>query len=484
MAINEIEAQQVLLVRAIERAPDNAGLWSDDDAREATREAQQRVGAAAAFEEFLARRAEWAIDTIRARRPDLPLRFGPPRWLATARRLSVAGAFVFGLTATELFAGGHVNVVEWPIVAMIAWNALVYGWVIVAGIAGLLRRRRPAGYALELLARSQLPALARPGQAGRSPWTRRFRADLIATARPLTATRVAATLHASAIAVAAGAVASVYWRALGKDYRAVWESTLLSAENVHAIARIVLGPGEWLLEALSTSVRLPDLAHIASLQLRPGWQGEPAHTWIHLYAAAILVWIVAPRLLLTGVARWRERRLRRAFPLALNTGYFNTLRAVRSGKALDVLVVPFRHQFTLPARTALRAMLERILGRSVTVTLRPAVTMDGTDDWAGVLGDDRHVAVLLLFNLAATAEPDEHGRFVARMQRALGARTPLAVVVDAAPCADKSAQRIRERTAQWQSVLDAQRCEPLFMDLAQPDDTATAALESRLEPRA
>ena len=484
--MNESEAQQVLVVRAIERLADRGSLWDAADARTATIEARNRVGTKASFERFLVRRAEWVIEQLRTRDPGLPLRFGPPPWMPLVRPLGWAVTFLFGLWATQLFAGGYVNVIEWPIVALLAWNTAMYAWLIIDALASLFhrrQRRQPTGFVLRRLVDTQLPALVHSSKARSLPWVETFRHDYASVAKNLVSARFFGMLHESAACVALGTVASVYWRALGDDYRVVWKSTLLSAENVHAVARWVLGPGEWVLKHLSTAVRIPDLEHVARLHYYPGHTGELADQWIHLYAATIVAWIIVPRIAFATWARLTARRQSQAMPMELDTAYYSALRATWEGRKPRVVVVEFRYQTPANVQAGVRSMLERLYGQDVEIRTTPLTKPDLGEPLKSSIANSEPVALVLLFNLTAVALPGTHDSLVARLLDAADRRMPVAVIVDESSYPDPDPGRAHDRRTQWRQVLDPQGCDPVFVNLIKPSDTAHASLELRLDHR-
>lgn len=485
MALTEAEVRQVLLVRALERSADRTGTWTDDAARAATAQAQERVGEKAPFDRFLAARAAWAIERLASRDADLRLAAGAPWWTPAVPWLTWAVALLLGLVGTQLFADGHVNVIEWPIVALILWNLAIY--LLLAGrmVGGLLaRRRRPAGFFTQTLVRlASSQARLRPNLR-KLAWMTTFLADHALATRALILARIAWVLHVAAALVPLGAVLNIYLRGLSEEYRAFWKSTWLSAENVDQIAHWVLGPGEWLHRSLATAVRLPDLAHIASLQYQPGHPGDPAARWIHLYAAAILVWVLLPRLLLAVLCWLRARRLRRALPIDLDTAYFSALRAAHEGRQPRALVISFRHQTAPRALAGLRTLLERLHGQTVDIEEIPVTSAGRDQAWEAALARGDAITVVMMFNLTAVAMPGTHDRFVREVLQATDRRVPAAVIVDESTYPDRDPVRRHERRNQWRLVMEPVRCEPVFTDLTAPDDDARVALDARLDHHA
>jgi hypothetical protein len=89
----------------------------------------------------------------------------------------------------------------------------------------------------------------------------------------------------------------------------------------------------------------------------------------------------------------------------MNGAYFTTLRAAWRGQRIGVSVVPFRYELSPALRGNLSTMLQRIYGLAVDITIDQPVFMglDATD-WKNPVKPDGHVAVMVIFNLAATAE--------------------------------------------------------------------------------
>lgn len=108
-------------------------------------------------------------------------------------------------------------------------------------------------------------------------------------------------LHAAAAALAVGALFGMYWRGLVFEYHAVWQSTFLSAQNVHAFLSFVLTPAVWL-----SGSAFPDVNHLAQLQF-PAHVAENAGRWIHWYATTVLLVIVLPRLVLAWLSHRRTQ---------------------------------------------------------------------------------------------------------------------------------------------------------------------------------
>ncbi len=146
-----------------------------------------------------------------------------------------------------------------------------------------------------------------------------------------------------------------------------------------------------------------------------------------------------------------------------------------------MIVLPYAHTLGAQSALGLRALLASQLGDAVQVQFMPTIAFGDEDDAAlpameGVL--------VLLFDLAATPEPEHHGRLLSRL-RGAAAQTALLVLVDEAGFAQRfgaAPERIAQRRAAWRRL--AGDAAVLFADLEAPDVQALqSALRTALERR-
>jgi hypothetical protein len=427
--MNESEVRQSLLVRAHESPP--AAPWTEADADAATREARREAGADD-DERFVARRARIAAERIAQRVPAAARALAADRgWVAP---LVLAVAFAAGAASDAIGPGQQVNLLAPPLLALLAWNLVVYALLVV--------RPRAPGPLRGLLSRALQPRSTGPALA-------RYAADWARAGAPLHAARVAAMLHAAAAAFALGALVSMYTRGLALEYRASWQSTFLDADAVHALLSFVLGPASRL-----TGLALPDAAQIASLQAPAG---ENAARWIHLWATTVALVVLVPRAALAAFAAWRARRLASDLPLPLTEPYFARLLRARRGEAMALTLLPYGWQVSAEALPRLRQVLEQHFGAAVAPQLASTV-QPGDEDKVTLPPGTTAVA---LFPLAATPERETHGRFI----DALAARSasPLLVLVEESSFRRRfGAVRLAERRAAWERMLGEVGQSPLF----------------------
>jgi hypothetical protein len=221
------------------------------------------------------------------------------------------------------------------------------------------------------------------------------------------------------------------------------------------------------------------LADIEALRFTQAPTSTGGARWVHLYAATMLILVVAPRLLLAAFAHWRARSLQRRFPLDLKSPYFYAL-AQRAGAAAAGVLRVFPYSFTVDeARDkALSALANAALGEQTRVMLRPSCPYG--EDPQALLGadipDDPEVAAnAVLFNLAATPEQENHGAFLDYVTR----RCPrgVSVLVDESGLAQRSAGqpdanvRLEERKVLWRQFCGHHHKPVQFVDLLHPAST-------------
>jgi hypothetical protein len=465
------------LVRILEQSRDGAGIWSSDDAREATRTARDLVGTKARFAQFAARRASWVLDELARRVPDEAIVLKQAAWRWWAGFGLAMLALCAGFMTDYLAAGRLVNVVEPALVLLILWNLLIFGCAFLAWVAGLARRKARVGPLAAWMSGLLLSRSARFGVGKGRKLGSDFQREWRLLAAPLNMVRIKLVMHLAAMSFAIGAMVSFGVRGLFKEYKAGWETTFAFVDGnlLHGIVSWVLWPGYRL-----TGLPIPDAAHIQTLRLPQG-TGEVASNWIVLYGASVLAWVILPRLLLAGwnaAALWRGRR---DFPLPLGGAYLANLRAAWKGRALGVAAIPFRYELSAGLKAQFGGLLERVYGSSVAVTIEPAVLMgEDAGDWKTAFDRAGHVAVFVIFNLAATAEADAHGALMRRLRNGIGRGTPIVPVVDVGAYPSGDLERLRQRCNQWRQILDKVGFKPLFLNLLKSEDADLKALDLSL----
>lgn len=482
--LNERDARRVLLLRACEASPDAArALWTPEDRLWASRAATESAGTAGKPARWLAERARHAMQRLRPRQPSLDAllrgRLWRWSWLLWAGLVSAA----FGLLTDGLASGQSISLLAPPWLGVLVWNGLVYLVLLWAALRGPstgashgasapAAATSPRGLVRRLLAWW----MARPVKSAGSQVAVAFAAEWARIGGPLHGARAAALLHLGAAWFAGGLVAGLYLRGLVFDFRAGWQSTFLDAEAVHRVLAIVLAPA-----SAVTGIAVPDLAGIAALQVTAQTPATAsAAPWIHLMAATLALFVIAPRLLLALAAALRSGWRARHLTLPLDEPYFqHLLLQGRRGPAV-VQVLPHGAALTPQATLGLQAWLRAGLGEDLKMSVAPTVAYGHEDD-ALPAPDPATTLRVLLFDLASTPEPEAQGRLVQRLR---AERLPLLVLTDESAAARRWAglpERLAGRRTAWLHWAGEQGLPALSVVLEAPDHAgAAAALQQAL----
>jgi hypothetical protein len=473
------ELRSILLVKAIEDADRAGTLLAPADRTAATREARRGVGDAAAPLEVIEQgtlsdaaqrmasaRTKILLGKIVARYPfvetvlDLA---GGPAWVGWV--LGALGLLI-GFALSALDATRRINILAFPLWGLMVWNLLVYAVLFVDSVrarspARPPRRRLPALLAQLGMSRvSRLIAKSGAFNAQLAEALGRFAQEWFEVARPLLVARATRVFHLSAAAVGVGLIAGLYLRGIAFDYQAGWESTFIDAQGARALLSIY-GPASFI-----TGIPLPDAAHLEAIRWKDGVGGERAAAWIHLLAASVAIFVVLPRLALALlstvlISGWSRRA---PLPPAL-IAYFRTAFGALGGAIGRGLatVIPYAYEPSAASREGLRTLLPRALGESLALDARAPVRYGEEEAFLHGLGEDaKPDVVILLFNLSATPEEENHGAVIAGVRDWLAAKQPhaqLLVLVDEGPYAGRMGAeggadaRLPERRRAWQEFV-------------------------------
>jgi len=477
--MREDTLRAVLMVKAIEETDRAGTLLPPGDRAQATREAVRAEGSSAgepmavSDDAFLARalgaRAERLLPPLVQRFPIVDEALGrtrTPQWLLLAL---LALAFASGLGLSAMDGSKRINILALPFFGLIAWNLIVYAllaaaWVRARTASPALSRR--GSVLARLLERRVEPLLrtTRRVHAVLGEALGRYASSWVSLGAACTAQRARQWLHLAAAVVAVGLIVGLYVRGTVLRYEAGWESTFLGPGAVRAVLGVVFGPVVgW------SGVDLPQtLADVEQLRWTATGGGGDAAPWIHLIALSLLCYVVVPRLLLAGAATLTLARLGRAsaLPQELRPYAADVLRGSGVLRSTGVVsVTPYAYEPSEATLAGLERWLRSALGGEVQVERRTTLRY-GEEDMAGTAfavgahrAADLHV---LLLNLAATPEVENHGVVIAAARDAAHqARPPAAVrvVVDESPYATRLAgdaslaPRLEERRRLWRDFV-------------------------------
>ena len=478
--MNEAAAREVLLLQAFESVNPASPSWTDEDRGWATKLALQRGAAQADAAVFIEARAHHAMQRLAAREPAaarwLRLRLWHSRWPLWAALVAV----LVGVLADSIGSSQRINLLAPPLWGVLVWNLVVYVLLFAHAALGLTRPNgpRPPGPIMRLVQRGlrwgrELPASVASG--GSEKALQSFATQWLRASAALNAVRASALLHTASAALALGLITGLYLRGLVLDYRATWESTFVTAQSAHAVLAFLFAPAQ----ALS-SIGLPDVAGFEALRSVHGGDtlaGATAAPWIHLWALTLLLFVLLPRSLLACWSTLRAQWLARRVALPLAEPYFQRLTQLQRGDLARVLVLPYANTPTPQAVLGLRALLADAFGERAALQIAPTLAFGAEDDAAAQhpLPPGTTLAVAL-FDLAATPEAENHGRFV----RLLAARAPVGaatiVLVDDTGFVRRfgsDTTRLTQRREAWRLFAESLASVPVFAALDAPDLAAT-----------
>jgi hypothetical protein len=471
--MNEQAVRNVVLVRAIESADSKRQVLSDDDLAYASRSAKELAQWDAADTKskptpasFLQRRSEQILKKIGERYPafsSLTSTRDPFVLLGVAlpTLALLGGAFLDRISDPH-----RVDLLSFPLLIIVFWNLLIYGALLAGSfLPSQWARRFDAGFlgrlvTLRTFRTHKLPhSLTAAFAAFVSEWA--------VICAPLTNSRVKRIVHLSSACFAAGAVLSLYARGLVSKYKAGWESTFFSEDQVHWIL-------SWLFWPATLIFNLPgfSIADVKALQLPNTGAGAQ---WVHLYAGTLFLLVILPRLVLAIAARWKERKLAENLPLDLGQPYFRKLTGdIDTAKPAVLRVIPYSYMIDEDRDRGLAKVAQMLLGDRARVMLRPSVpygeelSFESSNDASG--SDITHT--IALFNLSATPERETHGAFLDRLLRS----NPrgLSAMIDESGFLERlrlqagHEKRMRERTAMWRQFCELHNVPFALVNLLDP----------------
>lgn len=473
--MREEDLRAVLLVKAIEELDREGTIIPRADRTAAARDAKREPQPA----DPLAQRAKALLAKIEVRHPFVrqvvSVTSGTPSlaWFAM-----LAGLFV-GFSLSALDGTRRINVLAFPLLGLVLWNLVVYaaliaGWIKSPQSAAPLPRWLPSLAARAATSRvAALVSRSRAFNALLAEALARFLAEWQEAARPLILARASRILHLAAAAVGIGLIAGLYLRGIAFDYQAGWESTFLDPLRAHGVLTAIYGPASW-----ATGIAIPDLTQLEAIRWRDGKGGGSAVDWIHLLAASAVLFVVLPRLALAlGNTAFIARGSRNLAPPASLASY-SRVAFSSVGGLVDrgiVMVVPFAYEPATNSLARLRALLGAEMGEHLAVDVRAPVPYGGEEAF---LGDEAAQpgatadVIVMLFNLAATPEDENHGMMMTRLRDWVARNRPTAQLLafmDEGPYAERMAGapgRMEERRRAWQEFVAARGIEPRFVDLS------------------
>lgn len=325
-------------------------------------------------------------------------------------------ALVAGYWMTDLGQEREFNLLALPLVGLLAWNAVV---IVLGVLCELMPSHTLAGrggWLAELLAHG----VSRARKAKEPNAVEERFAEL---AWPLAwrrlQARMRAWLHVAAAVLALGGVVALYARGWSKEYRAVWESTLLRQEGAQAFFGTLFKPASTVLGTAIPLEQVPEMWRTAGKTVTPA----PALPWIHLYAGTLLLLVIVPRLALAGIGVGRIHRgiAKRARLLSWGPYVRRLLNAIEGGEERVEVLVHGMDPTASQREVWERGIRERFGGLArADYTRIPA----GDEDDFAALWQPAGPLVVVLFNMATTPEAEVQRRLVNDIRQRLLTKHP------------------------------------------------------------
>jgi hypothetical protein len=431
---------QQLRWRAVEEADVEGELLGSQLRAEATRQAGD--GSL-----FLQHRVDWFETHATRVRDVMEAMHWPTLGLWASAGWVVALSLGYGLT--ELGESGLMNLLSVPLVGIVLWNVVVT--IMSLFLEWKATPKKPAmPMWLRGVVKRWLPA-------GGDPLAAKVIGRFRSMSEPLVMLRVSsrarAWLHIAAALLALGTITGMYAKGWSKEYRAVWESTLLDAPTAKAFLSALHGPTAKIL-----GLPLP-LENFDAMRAGPGREPHPgdALPWIHLYAGTLLLLVLLPRLGLAALALWRgSQRVEVAWHQLDWAAYAGRLRMTITGggKAIEVLCYGWRAGDEPRERWA-TVLRERFGG--LTRLQFNVIAADSEEEFVAQWTPAQPL-VVVVFNAASTPEEEVHAALARDLRKRLRehlATARLTVLLDTSHLEDRrTKEAVADRLKLWEATLE------------------------------
>ncbi len=471
--MNSRAVSKILLIQALEQSDPQARYISHSTRQRATQHAKtlsshQPTPSTESSIQFLINRAESLWNFLSTSYPMITESFRGVQ--ATIPFTIVAiPAFAAGLLINGLGTSQQVNLLNFPLLFLLLWNIGTYTGIILLpllekDLSGPLLQHLSKGFATatKWLGKGPWPKIALPGRGDRE-WilqsTERFTNLWWRHCHPIIISRVRHLLHIGSACLALGIILSMYVRGLVLDYQATWESTFLSAAQVHTVLHVLLGPAAWLL-----GFPFPPAEDLAHLQA-PG-HGSAA-PWIHMWALTAFVGIVIPRVILAWLSARFAHKAAESFTLNLDEPYYLQLLSTERGQGTQIDIVPYSYQPSPASLDFLGQCLLDLIGNQATLHWRDPLPYGQTNvPWLQATSSSQ--TVVLICNLAQTPEAEVHGELFHMLQTSIescNGQHHLLLFLDQEPyrhLADQAQMRGRQQT--WQRLANDHHLQMVAFD--------------------
>lgn len=381
-----------------------------------------------------------------------------PGWWALVAGIA---AFGLGIALTGIGSDREINLLSLPLVGILIWNAVM---ILGSIVTEFYPRSSDSSLGKSWLTpfMNQLPN----GGEKISPAVGAFHS----MAKPLVMERAKSQarvwLHVAAAVLAMGICVGLYAKGWSREYRAVWESTLLDAPQAQQFFGALFAPA-------SGAFTLPiPLDEVSKMQRGKEHltEGVRALPWIHLYAGTLVLLVVLPRLVLAGATgMWGRRRVAKLWHgLGWPDQVRRRLREIEGGSEVMEVIVHGSNLNDVDQsrwRTAVQARLGGLAG------VRFSQVESGEEDDFAKAWNPMSSRVAILFPFAATPEEEVHTRLVGEIrQRLLGRFVDgqLTLFLDAQGVRGRwDAAKLQSRSGLWTTMLEREVDEMIVLGMSE-----------------
>jgi hypothetical protein len=459
--------QSILRWRALEEGDADGAILSEERRREAT--GRTRGGLTAddvkgdplteREASFLHKRSQWLEREVIGWSGSLVrimdrLHTVQGRWSWALFGWTAALAAGYGLSG--LGQEAEFNLLALPLVGVLLWNAVVMVLTLIWEFWPASPASR-GGSLLEWLAQRVTPITTERPVEGETltglTVDQRFAMLAGPPAMELLQRRLRAWMHIGAALLALGSITGLYARGWSQEYRAVWESTLLSEAGAQKFFGTLFGPAA---KVLNLDLPLADLPQMHRTQGQAD-SPAPALPWIHLYAGTLFLFILLPRCALAGLTLFRAQRVlqSRLRKLGWRTYLKRTLRAVEGGQEVITMLIHATDATPMHREVWARGVRERF-GAMIEPEMIH-IPLGDEDDFVATW-KPTSPKVVVIFNLATTPEQEVQRRLMQDLHKSLithQREAEIIVILDATSIGNRwSPDKLASREKLWTDMLE------------------------------
>lgn len=281
----------ILRVRAVEET-DTEGRVLDAGTRQAA--SREMIGE---FDvaKFLVGRASLLSSKIKQQTiPALEV----PGWIKWAGWIA---AFTIGWWLAVLGQEREINLLALPLIVILAWNTVIISLSLFHGL-----QHRMANAAPQWMEKFMVRVMGGRKPEVESPAAILFHHLAWPVLLRRMSFRLRSWLHMGAALLALGSAGGMYARGWSREYRAVWESTLLNDHATRVFFNAVFAPASRITGFVIPLDQLRDMRRRSDMPAKKSGEALP---WIHLYAATLGLFVILPRVMLAWLEQNRAGRV-------------------------------------------------------------------------------------------------------------------------------------------------------------------------------